>query len=960
MKTVYLPHNSLKILKETPDRIIIQKDGSKWADNVYWDDKSAIGFGYYDGKMYVSYCMKYASTAFEKIRENWDIDYDDFLEKADNLNSTHKDILWFNKLLIRPNMSWQEIINLKNQSDRDNFKYAGRIWLDYNVISFWDYPPKNEMNKVVDDLTTEIKKIYGLNIDTHNLMVDAGDGNEKPGEKTRMVPISDYMGNNSNVSINTQHTTSPKDKDINDERRKSYIELKNKKNTKLGNMSQAQYNNLKTFSESKIGFEDDGALGYAHIIDDETINEGVSDKFLHIIDRIKHKFTKTKIKINSIKRSVSDYGQSWYITTKCGKKDWLVRVSDHPVGTNRFVNDPTLAYIYVNYPEEKINKMINMAIYNYKLLRERYDEGKEITDKDFITETTIPNIESPYFAFDGKMYKTTDEGKAKLNSINNAVYNKLKTFFPDANIIKTIENYDYWNPDISYITVLKSDYLELTFSTSFRPLYEGDENKIFNYLDSIQIPENARGQGNAKKAIDAFAELHNEGIIKYLNLKDWSGGFWKHIMERYPFLREKYTHGYITEDIEDFNVLNTKDIRNDGNILDGYNLKELVIQNKNGLLELSVIMSKMIGSGAGSNLLADLCAYADKANKAITANPIPYSQKSLDFEYNSDEYKYYGSKDKGHNYKEITLERLINFYKKFGFEVRPYKTNSSGTKIFMDNVNSKDLMIRYPIGYSINENTQFEVDASDVKLDSFKQQPELHPKFWPNEMLNSKVRLRCLEIADDFIKTLNIPWVEPEDIVLTGSICGFNWSKFSDIDIHIIYDFDKVDEKTNFVREYFNNKKSLWNNEHENLKIYGFPIELYVENIGDNTAYSGIYSLEKNKWIVKPEYNQNNNIKLEKYVIKEKAARLMTKIDDLEEEYESTTHNHQMDILAEKVKNLWDKIKHMRKKALENGDEKNIMSIDNVVFKVMRRTGYLDILCDLKLKTYDKLRSINR
>ena len=96
-------------------------------------------------------------------------------------------------------------------------------------------------------------------------------------------------------------------------------------------------------------------------------------------------------------------------------------------------------------------------------------------------------------------------------------------------------------------------------------------------------------------------------------------------------------------------------------------------------------------------------------------------------------------------------------------------------------------------------------------LSSFKPQKQLHPKVWINGKLNSRVRLRLLDIADDFIASLEVDWVKPDDIILTGSLANYNWSKFSDFDLHILIDFKKVDDRTNFVKDYFDSKKSLWN-----------------------------------------------------------------------------------------------------------------------------------------------------
>ena len=89
-------------------------------------------------------------------------------------------------------------------------------------------------------------------------------------------------------------------------------------------------------------------------------------------------------------------------------------------------------------------------------------------------------------------------------------------------------------------------------------------------------------------------------------------------------------------------------------------------------------------------------------------------------------------------------------------------------------------------------------------LTSFHVQNELNPKIWelPNERFMSdpkgqvetmvpKVRERLLQIAYEFIEFLNIDIVV-SDVIMTGSLANYNWSKFSDVDLHILVDFNQL------------------------------------------------------------------------------------------------------------------------------------------------------------------------
>ena len=92
-------------------------------------------------------------------------------------------------------------------------------------------------------------------------------------------------------------------------------------------------------------------------------------------------------------------------------------------------------------------------------------------------------------------------------------------------------------------------------------------------------------------------------------------------------------------------------------------------------------------------------------------------------------------------------------------------------------------------------------------LSSFHLKDKLNPKIWelPNERAMSdpkgqvevmvpKVRERLLDIAYEFIDFLGVD-VIVSDVVMTGSLANFNWSKYSDVDLHIISDFEQFSEK---------------------------------------------------------------------------------------------------------------------------------------------------------------------
>lgn len=259
---------------------------------------------------------------------------------------------------------------------------------------------------------------------------------------------------------------------------------------------------------------------------------------------------------------------------------------------------------------------------------------------------------------------------------------------------------------------------------------------------------------------------------------------------------------------------------------------------------------------------------------------------------------------------------------------------------------------RYGMGEAVER--MDEVKDSDISLSSFKTKDELHPKFWVNGKLNSRVRLRLLDIADDFFKEMAVDWVKPSDIVITGSIANYNWSKYSDIDVHILVDFSKVwNKRKDFVEDYFKSKKEQWSAAHPKLTIYGFPVEIYVEDTDSNNPSTGIYSLEKNKWIKDPVDFQDAKLN-EKY-IKSKAASFMTEIDRICKAIAQTKDNHRYEKLGKEMYDIFSKLKKLRAEGLKNKGE---MSSGNIIWKVCRRTGYIEKMWDVVNKAYDRINSI--
>ena len=246
---------------------------------------------------------------------------------------------------------------------------------------------------------------------------------------------------------------------------------------------------------------------------------------------------------------------------------------------------------------------------------------------------------------------------------------------------------------------------------------------------------------------------------------------------------------------------------------------------------------------------------------------------------------------------------------------------------------------------SINLNIE---DIKPDVINSFVLRDSLNAKLWDGDKLKPEIRKKLLIIAKNFFKDLELePNVQLKDITLTGSISNYNWSKFSDVDLHLRLDFSQIDDDENFVKNYVLAKKTIWNNKHD-IKIYGFPVEVYVENLGDIHVASGLYSILKDKWIVVPKKKE---LQIDLDDIRSKAEGYLGSIPILQQKMKDGKYDEVV-VMVEKIQ---DKLKRMRSSGLERGGE---FSVENLAFKALRRSPFIADILKMKVDAYDNKMSM--
>ena len=108
-------------------------------------------------------------------------------------------------------------------------------------------------------------------------------------------------------------------------------------------------------------------------------------------------------------------------------------------------------------------------------------------------------------------------------------------------------------------------------------------------------------------------------------------------------------------------------------------------------------------------------------------------------------------------------------------------------------------------------------------------------------------------IAQDFYSIFKID-LPIEDIQLTGSLANYNWTPKSDLDVHVLIDFSKVDPNKDLVERALDGQRFIWNLRH-NIIIRGHDVELYIQDVNEPHVASGLFSLQRNEWIKTPISN---------------------------------------------------------------------------------------------------------
>lgn len=237
----------------------------------------------------------------------------------------------------------------------------------------------------------------------------------------------------------------------------------------------------------------------------------------------------------------------------------------------------------------------------------------------------------------------------------------------------------------------------------------------------------------------------------------------------------------------------------------------------------------------------------------------------------------------------------------------------------------------------------------------------LNPTFWEKKKdrkgevkwtFDQRVRRKLIKIAKEFYSKYEDIFGQRtiKDIILTGSLANFNYTKYSDLDVHVLVNMEGIDDDNpKILKSAVDGVRFIWNLRHD-IKIRNYDVELYLQDENEEHTASAIFSLLENEWIKKPIYDLPE---IDDQQIQKKYESIVSDIENMHTRLMVSgnvpSNARQLHKRCEKIK---AKIFKMRRESLSKGGE---MSLGNLVFKKLRNEGYIKQLIDIISKSYDKI-----
>ena len=167
---------------------------------------------------------------------------------------------------------------------------------------------------------------------------------------------------------------------------------------------------------------------------------------------------------------------------------------------------------------------------------------------------------------------------------------------------------------------------------------------------------------------------------------------------------------------------------------------------------------------------------------------------------------------------------------------------------------------------------------------------ELNPKFWTKKVskdgkkekwvLDPIIRKKLVKIGEEFYEKLEdvVGKAPIYDIHLTGSLANYNYTDLSDLDVHVLVDFDKIKAPRKIIETAGEGAKFIWNTRHD-IKMRGHDVEVFLQDAKNPHHITGLFSLLNNQWVKKPKFDPPT---VDEQDVQKKFDGIASDIDQLE------------------------------------------------------------------------------
>jgi len=272
-------------------------------------------------------------------------------------------------------------------------------------------------------------------------------------------------------------------------------------------------------------------------------------------------------------------------------------------------------------------------------------------------------------------------------------------------------------------------------------------------------------------------------------------------------------------------------------------------------------------------------------------------------------------------------------------------------------------------------------DIQESVLDPIHK--DLSKDIWIGKKLKASVKKRILDHLLEWLSLYTDK--RPKKVYLAGSMTGFQYTKYSDVDVNVIIDLP--DNKVKDLSKFLPNGKNIPGTQH--------PVNYYIANTFKLAKSGSVYDIMKNDWVRKPEKDETNIhyktvleiaiswmrkvdldiSELKRDVLEYKLYKdylgqtdLEADIDEIKDYLNVKTGEIKADVDAIHI--TYHMIKQFRKEPFDNPNFKSNFltqvsdvnanyTINNLIYKTLERFGYLDKLHKYAALDFDEALKID-